>query len=186
MRYTRDWLIRQIETSEKRIKYLHFWGHTAAHDGTISGACFSQWWAGHPFVEKNITYLTAEHYMMAGKADLFGDTEMRDRILAASSPGAAKEWGRQVRNFDPDVWRTQRCAIVIKGNYLKFSQHPALGAFLLQTRDRVLVEASPKDQIWGIGLEKTHVHAADPSQWRGSNLLGFCLMVVRDQLRESA
>jgi ribA/ribD-fused uncharacterized protein len=72
---------------------------------------------------------------------------------------------------------------VVQGNYLKFSQHKALEQFLLQTHDRVLVEASPVDPVWGIGLAEDHPDVLHPSKWKGTNLLGFALMEVRDQLK---
>lgn len=183
MKYTRNWAIEQFAL-EARVKYLHFWGHTPSKDGSVSASCFSQWWEGHSFTESGHTFLTAEHYMMAGKARLFQDEKMLAEILASSSPGEAKALGRKVRNFDQETWKKHRCEIVIQGNYLKFSQHPELKSFLIQTGDRILVEASPRDRIWGIGMGRNHENAENPALWRGSNLLGFCLMEVRDQLRE--
>jgi len=164
-------------------KYLFFWGHRPNHDGSVGAGCFSQWWDGHPFEEDGKTYLTAEHYMMAGKARLFGDREMEAGILAANSPGEAKALGRKVRGFSQEMWEAHRCDIVIQGNYLKFSQHPDIQGFLLNTGGRVLVEASPVDAIWGIGLAKNDHGAHNPEKWKGTNLLGFCLMEVRDKLR---
>lgn len=142
----------------------------------------SQWWEGHPFEEEGVLYRTAEHYMMAGKACLFEDQEIREKILNAPTPGEAKKLGRAVRNFEQAKWNAHRCDIVIQGNYLKFSQHPDLRAYLLQTQSRVIVEASPVDQIWGIGLTKDDPQAHNPHSWKGPNLLGFCLMEVRDRL----
>ena len=120
--------------------------------------------------------------MMTGKARLFGDEEMLQAILHAKTPGEAKKMGRKVRNFDPTIWAQERTNIVTQGNYLKFSQHADLKTFLLNTKTRVIVEASPRDRIWGIGMSKNHESACDPLKWRGSNLLGFCLMEVRDKL----
>ena len=184
MKYTRDWLINQIE-SDVKIKYLFFWGHKPMHDGTLSTTCFSQWWAEHPFIEDNITYLTAEHYMMAGKARLFGDEQMLQAILQSKTAGEAKKLGRNVRNFEQEIWKQHRTDIVIKGNLLKFSQHETLGDFLINTKYRIIVEASPRDRIWGIGMSKEHEAATDPTRWRGANLLGFSLMEVRDRLNNS-
>ena len=132
MKYTKGWLIQQEQGGEK-LKYLFFWGHTPMLKGEIRKTCFSQWWEGHPFTETRIHYPTAEHYMMAGKARLFRDHEMLDKILRASSPGEAKELGRAVRNFDPKVWKAHRSEIVTQANFLKFSQHPELKTFLLNT-----------------------------------------------------
>ena len=108
---------------------------------------------------------------------------VRQRILGVRTPGEAKKLGRQVRGFDPAQWDEVKFNLVVAGNFYKFSQHPALRDYLLMTGDRVLVEASPVDSIWGIGLAADHLDAARPENWPGENLLGFALMAVRDQLR---
>ena len=87
-------------------------------------------------------------------------------------------------NFDEQCWQACCFDLVCEWNYHKFSQHSALKTFLLNTQPRILVEASPVDKIWGIGLAKDHPHAGVPSHWKGKNLLGFALMVVRDRLAE--
>ncbi|MEL6672805.1 MAG: NADAR family protein [Bacteroidota bacterium] len=181
MKYTHAKLIQAVGLG-RQIQYLFFWGHKPAPDGQLTATCLSQWWMGNPFSENGHTYLTAEHYMMAGKARLFQDKEMFFQILSSTTPGAAKALGRKVRNFDQATWEAYRTGIVTQGNYLKFSQHAALKAFLLATWGRVLVEASPMDRIWGIGLGKEHPDAQHPSQWQGGNLLGFCLMEARDRI----
>ena len=120
--------------------------------------------------------------MMAAKALLFGDAETADRIRQAPHPEAAKALGREVRGFDEQLWVQRRFDLVVTGNLAKFGQHVELRDFLLTTGSRVLVEASPVDRIWGIGLAADHEHAASPEHWRGLNLLGFALMEVRHQL----
>ncbi|MCL4163971.1 UNVERIFIED_CONTAM: hypothetical protein GTU68_044394 [Idotea baltica] len=120
--------------------------------------------------------------MMAEKARLFKDDEMLDKILQAGSPAQAKKLGRQVHDFDQAIWESKRSEIVSQGNLHKFNQHPELKAFLLTTKNRVLVEASPRDTIWGIGLSAKNERASVPPKWRGKNLLGFALMEVRDLL----
>lgn len=100
--------------------------------------------------------------------------------MAAPSPSAAKKLGRRVRGFDDATWNERRYSIVVRGNVAKFAQHPDLRDFLLGTKNRVLVEASPVDRIWGIGLAEDDERAVDPKQWQGLNLLGFALMKVRD------
>ena len=163
-------------------RWCHFWGHTPTRDGSLSKSCFSQWWDGHPFTVEGITCATAEHWMMAEKARLFGDAEVCAEILAASHPNTAKKLGRKVRGFDEARWAAARWDIVVRGNAAKFSQHPALQEFLLNTGDRIIVEASPYDRIWGIGMTATDPDAEQPAKWRGLNLLGFALMAVREQL----
>jgi ribA/ribD-fused uncharacterized protein len=120
--------------------------------------------------------------MMAEKARLFGDHAVAARVLAAAKPGEAKALGRQVAGFDSSLWDAARFGIVVAGNQAKFSQHPALRDFLLGTGERVLVEASPVDAVWGIGLAADHPHLEQPARWPGLNLLGFALMQVRYQL----
>ena len=178
-----DSLIRTVREGT-RPKYLFFWGHQPSKDGTITSTCLSQWFAA-PFAIDGITYPTAEHYMMAEKARLFGDDEVLDRIIRAPHPGAAKKLGRQVQGFEESIWNAHRFDIVVRGNRAKFTQHDNLRTYLLGTRDRVLVEASPVDRIWGIGLARDDARAEDPEQWRGLNLLGFALMQVRREIRDS-
>jgi len=179
-KYDTNWLLNQVEHGV-RPKYVFFWGHRSKADGQITKACFSQWWPS-TFQIDDQSYLSAEHWMMAEKARLFGDLEVEKKILNVSKPGAAKALGRQVRNFKQDVWIKHRFEIVVRGNVQKFSQNPELGAFLIGTGKRVLVEASPVDKIWGIGLEQSDKKAENPRLWKGDNLLGFALMVARDQL----
>jgi ribA/ribD-fused uncharacterized protein len=160
------------------VRFLFFWGHQGPATGK---GCLSQWFPS-PFTEDEHTFATAEHYMMWRKATLFDDQRTAARILAADHPKQAKDLGRQVRNFDQAAWEAQRSDIVVDGNTRKFSRHPEMRAFLLGTGDRVLVEASPLDRVWGIGLREDDPRAGDPAQWRGPNLLGFALGAVRDVL----
>ena len=141
----------------------------------------SQWWEA-AFSEDGKVFGSAEHYMMAHKAWLFGDAETAARILAAAHPGEAKALGRKVRGFGEAVWAAHRFEIVVRGNIAKFGQNSELRDFLLSTRDRVLVEASPRDPVWGIGLAASDERAASPATWRGLNLLGFALMTALDAL----
>lgn len=162
-------------------KYLFFWGHQPRQEGQIGKQCFSQWWASS-FEVNGIVFPTAEHYMMAEKARLFGDDVTAEKILSASHPDVAKKLGRVVRGFDEEKWTEHRFEIVVRGNEAKFGQNADLKAFLLNTRKRVLVEASPLDRVWGIGLAEDSLDATNPEQWRGLNLLGFALMKVRSRL----
>lgn len=171
----------ELTNQGKRLKYVFFWGHRQTTDGTINKSCFSQWYPAS-FIIDGITYPTAEHFMMAEKARLFGDQAMLDNILKATSPGAAKKFGRQVNGFNEATWNGHRFDIVCRANLAKFSQHPELRQFLLNTGNKVLVEASPVDRVWGIGMAADHEHSHDPRLWQGLNLLGYALMAVRDEL----
>ncbi len=178
---SRDALVSAVRAGE-RVKYLHFWGHRPRADGRIGTSCLSQWWPS-PFTADGVEYRTAEHWMMARKARLFGDAEAERRALDAANPALAKKAGRLVRGFDEAVWERERFGIVVEGSVRKFASDGELGAYLLGTGERVLVEASPVDRVWGIGLSADDERASDPEHWRGPNLLGFALMRARDDLR---
>ena len=174
--------LRAQADSGPRLKYLLFWGHKPERDGQIGAGCLSQWWPAE-FTVEGVQFRTAEHYMMWRKAMLFGDPESAERIVAAGHPRQAKMLGRGVAGFDNDVWVAERSGIVVEASVAKFGQHAELREFLLGTGARVLVEASPTDRIWGIGLAASDDRAIDPTQWRGLNLLGFALMRAREILR---
>ena len=182
MMYSIDWLLDQLAQGH-RVKYLFFWGNQPSRDGAVTKSCFSQWWLAD-FVVAGITYPSTEHWMMAEKARLFNDEATLAQILAARSPAEAKKLGREIQGFEAEVWEAHKYLIVKTGNIHKFSQHPNLKQFLLDTNDRILVEASPVDAIWGIGLAADSPDAENPTRWQGPNLLGFALMEVRDELRK--
>lgn len=171
-----------IENITPESKFLFFWGHQPNKDGSISKTCFSQWWLSSFDVDK-VTYKTAEHWMMAKKAELFNDDVVWAKIIKANSPADVKKLGREVKNYDDKLWLAARYEIVKQGNYHKFSQNADLKTFLLNTSDRVIVEASPVDPIWGIGMAGDHKDVLNPTKWKGLNLLGFALMEVRDELK---
>ena len=161
-------------------KYVFFWSHRAKGQA-LGRECFSQWYPA-TFVVDGLLFRTAEHFMMHRKARLFGDEHTAALILDADHPGEAKSLGRMVRDFDEDLWEQSRFKIVVAGSIAKFGQNHELGAYLLGTSPRVLVEASPQDRIWGIGLAEKDRHARRPERWRGLNLLGFALMKARAEL----
>lgn len=140
-------------------------------------------WNMKPFTDnEGVTYNCAEQYMMAKKALLFRDQETYKLIMDSSSPKEQQELGRKVKNFDQKVWEANACTIVYQGNLYKFSQNPVLLELLMSTEDRILVEASPYDLVWGIGYseEDSEYIITDPSNWRGANWLGFTLTNLRD------
>lgn len=146
---------------------------------------FSQWFRAQLVVD-GVTFNCAEQAMMYGKAQLFGDAATAAEILAAEHPRQHKALGRKVKPFDDRAWRLNREAIVRKANHAKFTQNPELLAQLLATRGTTLVEASPYDKIWGIGLAASDPRASDPAKWKGSNLLGKILSALRDELAAAA
>src|SRR5687767_10270626 len=127
---------------------------------------FSQW---HPatFVVDGNTFTCAEQFMMHGKALLFRDAEIAAQILAAASPKEHKALGRKVRGFDDRLWKQEREVIVAAGSRAKFTQNPAMLRALLDTAPTLLVEASPFDRIWGVGLGADNPRIDDPANWRG-------------------
>lgn len=172
-----DELARAVAAG-KNVPFVFFWGHTPKTAGVVDKACLSQWWPCSFVVDGN-AYSSAEQFMMAEKARIMGDEETRARIFAERDPKAIKALGRAVKNYDAARWDLEKLGVVVAGNLAKFSSDPRLKEFLLSTGDAILVEASPEDTIWGIGLAESDARARDPAQWRGANLLGFALMRVR-------
>lgn len=165
----------------ENLDFIFFWGHTE-NKNHITKACLSQWYESD-FTINDIIYFTAEHYMMAEKAKLFNNIEIHDEILITKKQGKVKELGRQITNFKQEVWDAYKYQIVVEGNFHKFKQNEKLKTFLLNTKNQILVEASPVDNIWGIGLSAENQDAKNPYLWKGENLLGFALMEVRDLLK---
>lgn len=146
------------------------------------GGPFSQWYPSH-FAIDDVVYCTAEQYMMAMKADYFGDSPIFEKIMSTVDPSEQKAFGRQVANFDAEAWNAVSRGYVYKANMAKFSD-PKLKKILLDTGDRELIEASPYDKIWGIGIGQFDPARFDRSKWRGTNWLGETLMKVRNDLRK--
>ena len=163
------------------IEYLFFWGHRPHPSGRLGPSCLSQWWPA-TFTVDGVQYRTAEHWMMAEKARLFRDERSAAAVVAAGSPKEAKALGRGVEGFESARWAAARYDVVVRGNVAKFGQDDALRDYLLGTGDAVLVEASPVDAVWGIGLAADDPRARRPAEWPGQNLLGFALMRARQIL----
>lgn len=168
--------------SEKNLEYIYFWGHHPKKDGSITKSCFSQWWESS-FNVGTIKYLFMDQYMMAEKARLFGDKDIKEKIMSSNDPKEIKALGRKVKDFDEKIWNNIKYSIVINGNYNKFMQNEKLKTFLLSTEDKILVEASPYDNVWGIKMSEDDININNPELWRGENLLGFALMEVRNEIR---
>ena len=178
--YTKEWLLESINKGASYQFHL-FYGHKESADGAVTDSCFSQWFPAD-FEIEGINYKTAEHFMMAEKARLFQDQEALSDILACATPREAKALGRKVRGFDEQVWHERRFGIVVRANQAKFSQNEGFKQRLQSTAPKVLVEASPRDRIWGIGMGQSNIDAHNPQKWRGRNLLGFALTKVRDEM----
>lgn len=127
-------------------------------------------------------FSSGEAYLMAEKALLFGDQESLEKIVAIKDPKRQKALGRKVRGFEKGIWDDNKYQIMVKGLYLKFEQNPEIKKRLLATGDKVLVEGSPYDKIWGVGLHYGDDLILDEKNWLGENLLGKALMEVREML----
>jgi len=143
---------------------------------------YSQW---HPsnFTIDGIEYNCCEQYMMAKKALTFNDQESYKMIMYSDNPRDQKAFGRRVKNFNAEVWSVISREVVYQANYAKFTQNPELRKQLMATGDLEIVEASPYDKIWGIGLGEEDPRAWDKSQWEGTNWLGEAIMRVRETLK---
>ncbi len=147
------------------------------------GGPFSQWYPSL-FEVEGIEYNCTEQYMMAKKAELFGDEEALLKIMESSHPREQKRIGRAVKNFVAERWNAVSRDVVFRGNMAKFTQNPDLRKYMLGTGDQEIVEASPEDVIWGIGLSADDPDAQDKTKWKGTNWLGEVLMSVRDTIRK--
>lgn len=153
-------------------KYTFFWGGP-----------FSQWAPSEILID-GVKYNCCEQYMMAQKALLFKDMESYEAIMKAEQPYEQKALGRRVKNFDRDKWELVAKSVVYRANQAKFTQHKHYYDDLMATDDTLLVEASPEDKIWGIGLAESDPRAHDESQWQGTNWLGEIITDVREDLRQ--
>lgn len=151
-------------------KYEFFW----------SGP-FSQWYHSE-FVVNGRTFNCAEQYMMFAKALIFGDVNTAERIMSTKNPQEQKKLGRQVKDFVPHIWGNISRELVYQGNMAKFLQNCNLYDILLDTGDKILVEASPYDKIWGIGLDEEAAKITPPNEWPGTNWLGEVLTQVRTDI----
>lgn len=152
--------------------FVFFWGGT-----------FSQW-CPSKFTINNIEYNCAEQYMMAKKALLFRDKESYNKIMNSKDPSYQKQTGRKVKNFNADKWNSKCRDYVYEANYAKFTQNPKMLEELLSTGDKEIVEASPEDKIWGIGLHQHDQGAWDKETWLGTNWLGEAIMKVRVDIKK--
>ena len=156
--------------SVKTEKYYLFWRSK-----------FGQWHMSDMFDPiTGLTFNCAEQYMMYKKAELFGDNDIMNKIMASNDPRTQKNLGREVKGYEEDKWNAVALNVVAYGNYLKFTQNPKLLKSMFKFSDKILVEASPIDKKWGIGLAEDDPRALDESQWQGENLLGRALMIARD------
>ena len=146
---------------------------------------FSQWYASD-FIVDGQKYSCAEQYMMYKKALLFNDEDVANAIMRTNDPSEQKRLGRKVRGFNGKIWEDNCKKIVYDGSYAKFTQNEKMKEKLMDTEGTTLVESSPKDFIWGIGLHKTDPKAKDRTQWKGTNWLGEILTKLREDLKSES
>ncbi len=142
---------------------------------------FSQWWSSKFFINK-IEFKCAEQFMMAEKALIFNDQYHYNLIMKAKKASEHKDLGRQVTNFNKEIWDKSAKDIVYKGNLAKFKQNIALKEILLETHPLKLVEVNPRDKIWGIGLGIDDPRIYNEESWQGLNWLGEVLTKVREDI----
>lgn len=146
------------------------------------GSIYSQW-APTPFREGDLVFNCAEQYMMYWKALAFGDLQAADEIMASEDPSDQKSIGRRIKGFNDERWNLIKYQVVYQGNLLKFSQNPELLLILTNAhKDKMFVEASPTDRIWGIGIGLGNPDMYDESKWDGENLLGKAIKDVQQHL----
>ena len=174
-------------------EYIFFWGAQEKPYGVFSQWHSSKFTANQEIYEifnkniynanlKNKIFDNCEQYMMACKALLFEDITVFNKIIASQDPKKIKSLGRQVKNFDQTIWGLHKYKIVVNCNFLKFSQDKNLKDILMSTQNKIIVEASPLDNIWGIGFKAADA-LANINKW-GENLLGLALVEVREKLRK--
>ncbi len=161
----------RLETVRETDTHYFFWK-----------SAFSQW-SMRDFRREGITYCCAEQYMMAEKARLFGDDDVLQKIMASNNPAVHKKLGRQVKNYDDAKWCAVSRYVVFIANMAKFLQHKDLRDKLLATGNKIIVEASPYDALWGVALGPWDDNILDEKNWKGKNWLGKELRAVREQIR---
>mgnify|MGYP000875202273 CR=1 FL=1 len=155
---------------------IYFYGHKEHYQY----AYLSNFYPSQFTDDDNFTYHWSEQYLMAYKAFLMNDLNTMERIMQTNNPYQCKKLGRQVKNWNQELWDQSKCNIMFDALYYKFSQNDDILQKLLSTGNSILAEASPRDRIWGIGLNINDAQSG--KKCRGQNLLGKALMRVRDYL----
>lgn len=120
--------------------------------------------------------------MMYRKAVCFKDKAIAKEILATEDVAYIKKLGRLVFNYNENIWNGLRQLIVYEGLQAKFTQNSFLRQNLVNTQNAILAECAVKDCVWGIGLSTTDPMRFNINAWKGKNLFGYSLMMVRDNL----
>lgn len=189
-----DFPLKSFESGYFNQKFIEY-GLSGGDIGWYKGNCmkeeyyffyetkhpFSQWHKSE-FKLDGLLFNSTEQYMMYEKARLFGDLDTANKIMQTKNVREQKRLGREVKNFDLTIWNQNAMGIVYKGNKAKFQQNPECLKLLLSTKGKTIVEASPTDKIWGIGLTENDNDANDIFKWKGTNWLGIILTELRLEL----
>lgn len=139
-------------------------------------------WYLSDFEIDGLKFSSIEQYMMYKKAVTFNDEKIAKKILNTYDAAKIKALGRSVSNYNETIWNGLRQIIVYNGLLAKFKQNEDLKEKLLSTKPNILAECAVSDKIWGIGLSMKDENRLDTKKWKGTNLLGFALMSVREQI----
>lgn len=180
--YSIESMQKEKEEGKKRDKIFFWGGKPSKETRTVGKECLSQWYMADFYVG-HVKYCCMEQYMMSKKALLFGDSDVNEKIMKSFNQREIKSLGRKIKGFDEEIWSLFKRPIILTGNFYKFSQIDNIRKYLLSTGDDMLIEASPYDSIWGIGMGAEEASQCGIDKWRGQNLLGFALMEVRDELK---
>ena len=153
------------------------------HNENEENGYLSNWYPS-TFSINGIGYSSMEQYMMYQKAVCFKDEEIAEKILATTDVAVIKALGRKVKGYNDGYWNGVRQLLVYEGLKEKFTQNENLKKLLLDTEDSILAECAVNDRIWGIGLSMKDSNRLEPEKWRGQNLLGYALMMVRERIKE--
>lgn len=177
-------MFNEIHIAPETANMVFFWKPQPKRYGQVDEACCCQWWL-EDFAFEGVTFRSAEHAMMYGKAKMFGDADIMRQVLLEPKPSEVKKLGRKVKNFSDPIWNEKSYALVLEINKAKFTQSPRLKKWLMTQPDNtVFVEASPFDELWGIKRAndgKLNLH--DIQTWKGYNKLGFAITQVFQELK---
>jgi len=154
------------------------------HNPNEENGYLSNWYMSE-FTCDDIKFSSMEQYMMYQKAVTFHDYDVAKDIMGTDDVAEIKALGRKVKNYSDVIWNGLRQIVIYQGLFAKFQQNVTLKQRLLETGDSIIAECAVRDTIWGIGLSMKDTKRFDINEWQGTNLLGFALMAVRKELKNT-